>query len=581
MNLKFRHILLPCLLCAEAAFCSDASIAEDDDFGSYLAGRNAAQNFKFHESAEFHRKSLDANPNELHLLEIALPIFIGAGDLDSALDAAGKLAELDVDSEWIVLIRLVDDFVNQRYSRAAERAAARLDGHLIFSDIDQVISLIAHIAIGWSQFGAGGIERAVDAFEAIPDEAGFKAHADFHQALAWAIVGDFRRSSDILSQLDKYYPEINNEILVAHAQVLAQLEQREIAGATIAERIPDDNHAVLEILDHLHGRLEGEEPIDFDFVTTPQQGMREAFATVARYFSIREYPDPVMALMFARLAEMLDQENGALKAFIGDRLLEQGNYDSAGRAYNSVPDEHPQKVYAEISRAQAAYSSNDLDGAVGILRALSKVQPDNPRIDVEIGSLYRYASRFQESLEAMDTAIDKASVDGTPNWVMFYYRGIANERLGNWEEAKADFKEALRINPDSPHAMNYLGYSLVEKRESLDEAETLIRGAVDADPDNGAFVDSLAWVLYRLGRFDEAVPIMERALRLEPTDPVVIDHMGDVYWMVGRNREARFQWIRALSFNPEKVEEERILRKIEVGLDAVLKEESGTAVQSE
>lgn len=103
----------------------------------------------------------------------------------------------------------------------------------------------------------------------------------------------------------------------------------------------------------------------------------------------------------------------------------------------------------------------------------------------------------------------------------------------------------------------------------------MIERAVAARPDSGYIVDSLGWVLYRLGRFDEAVAPMERAVALLPTDPIINDHLGDVYWMVDRKREAQFQWQRALSFDPEEADAIRIRRKLEIGLYRVLEEEGG------
>ena len=106
----------------------------------------------------------------------------------------------------------------------------------------------------------------------------------------------------------------------------------------------------------------------------------------------------------------------------------------------------------------------------------------------------------------------------------------------------------------------------------------MIERAVAARPDSGYIVDSLGWVLYRLGRYQEAVPHMERAAELEPIDPIVNNHLGDVLWAVGRYREAEFQWKRALSFVdpddiPDELNPDRIRRKIEVGLSKVLEEE--------
>ena len=100
-----------------------------------------------------------------------------------------------------------------------------------------------------------------------------------------------------------------------------------------------------------------------------------------------------------------------------------------------------------------------------------------------------------------------------------------------------------------------------------------IRKAVDQRPEDGYIVDSLGWGYYRTGDFENAVVELEKAVELKPVDPVINDHFGDALWRVGRKREAEFQWRRALSFDPEEEEIARIVRKLDIGLDAVLAEE--------
>ena len=96
----------------------------------------------------------------------------------------------------------------------------------------------------------------------------------------------------------------------------------------------------------------------------------------------------------------------------------------------------------------------------------------------------------------------------------------------------------------------------------------MIQRAVEQRQDDGYIVDSMGWVLYRLGDYEEAVQHLERAVELRPLDPIISDHLGDAYWKVGRKHEARFQWRRALSLNPEKEEVDRIEVKLEKGLEA-------------
>ncbi|MCB1328433.1 MAG: tetratricopeptide repeat protein, partial [Maritimibacter sp.] len=169
-------------------------------------------------------------------------------------------------------------------------------------------------------------------------------------------------------------------------------------------------------------------------------------------------------------------------------------------------------------------------------------------------------------------------------WRVYFARGITYERRGDWAAAEADFRKALALSPEQPSVLNYLGYSLVERRENFDEALDMIKRAVGARPYDGYIRDSLGWVYYRLARYEDAVAEMERAVELLPLEPVLNDHLGDTFWAVGRLREARFQWRRALSFitddtDLDELNPDRIRRKLEVGLDVVLDEEGGEPIQ--
>lgn len=260
-------------------------------------------------------------------------------------------------------------------------------------------------------------------------------------------------------------------------------------------------------------------------------------------------------------------------------LLESlGQYDLAVATYKQIPNDSPDYHAAELGRAEALRRSAKPDAAIEVLEKLAKDYPSQPQAFVALGDLQRQQEAYDRAATAYDKALQLTD-PGAPNmWFLHYARGICHERLGNWPGAEADFRAALELNPDQPQVLNYLGYSLVEKQEKLDEALDLIERAVAARPDSGYIVDSLGWVLFRLGRYDEAVGHMERAVELMPVDPVVNDHLGDVLWAVGRVREAEFQWRRALSFikaddTDGEADPERIRRKLEIGLDRVLAEE--------
>ena len=192
----------------------------------------------------------------------------------------------------------------------------------------------------------------------------------------------------------------------------------------------------------------------------------------------------------------------------------------------------------------------------------------------EFGNRASNGGIYDKAEVSYGKAIKLYTAKGEAGWFLYYVRGITRERLDSWELAEKDFRKALSLNPNQPQVLNYLGYSLIEKNSNLDEALDMIERAVKESPDSGYIVDSLGWGYYKLGRYEKAVPNLERAAELMPVDPIVNDHLGDVYWMVGRKTEAEFQWRRALSFDPEEQDIERIKKKLKVGLTQVLMDES-------
>jgi tetratricopeptide (TPR) repeat protein len=140
--------------------------------------------------------------------------------------------------------------------------------------------------------------------------------------------------------------------------------------------------------------------------------------------------------------------------------------------------------------------------------------------------------------------------------------------MGNWAAAEDDLKVAIKLNPESALALNYLGYSWADQGVHLDQALDYIKKAVRLRPEDGFIIDSLGWAYYQMGRFEDALPHLEKAASLEPTDPTIIAHLGDVYWKVGRRIEARFQWQRALDFTQDPEEIIGLEKKLAEGVPA-------------
>jgi tetratricopeptide (TPR) repeat protein len=529
--------------------------------GSYLAANQASYSNDYKAAATYYARALAQDPSNPALLQNALLSFIGTGDFTAATAIATRMQGTPADSQLAQLVVIADMIRRDDFGGVAD----------FFEEGAEFSPLLDGLVKAWVQIGRGRMSDALEEFDALAGNSAMTIFADYHRALALAMVGDFEGAALILDGPDGRPLRIGRGSLEAHVRILSQLDRSADAIAAIDQAM--NGSGDLELLDY-RARLEAGETLPYAGVTTPMAGIAEVFLNLA---SILQGEDnDRFGLIYGRLAEMLRPDSAETLLLVAEILSDQGQYDLAVHSLNNVPADSPSFYNAEIGRAQALQSAGRIDAAIEVLRGLARSHATIPSVFTALGDALRRNSDFGEAAKAYDAAIQLLP-DPQPNhWFIYYARGISYEREGDWDQAEADFRFALELSPEQPLVLNYLGYGMVEKRINLDEAQMMIEKAVERRPNDGYITDSLGWVLYRVGKFDEAVPHMERAVELMPVDPIINDHLGDVYWMVGRTLEARFQWRRALSFDPEPTEAERIRKKLDLGLDEVLRIEAET-----
>ena len=549
---------------AAPAQTAPAAQTEPGDAGAYLAARSAAAQSNFREGARWFARALETDPDNPGLLEGAILSFIGVGDFVKSAEAAARLTELDGRSIGASMALLVRDTQAENYEAILTLPTTRKIGNLL----DDLVR-------AWAEFGTGRMSEAVAAFDGIARTEGLKAFGLYHKALALAAVGDFETADNILSGRAEGPLVVNRRGIIAHVQILSQLEKFDEALALLDRSFgTEPEPEVTALRDALTART----PLAFDVVRNAKDGIAEVFFTVA--VALNGEAEDGYTLMYARAA--LDLNPAHTEALLlSAGLLEQlRQTELAGETYAILPKDHPSFHAAEIGRAATLMTLDRQDEAVAALKALTESHPTLLIVHMAYGDALRRTEHFAEAARAYDTAVTLVPEPTERHWGLFYSRAVAHERSGTWDKAEADFRKALELNPDQPQVLNYLGYSFVDRGENFDEALDMIERAVAARPDAGYIIDSLAWAYFRLGRYADALPQMERASLLEPVDPVVTDHLGDVYWAVGRHLEARFQWRRALSFDPKEEDAVRIRRKLDIGLDAVLAEEGAPSLQA-
>ncbi|MGF1502892.1 MAG: tetratricopeptide repeat protein [Paracoccaceae bacterium] len=532
--------------------------------GPYLAAEQAARRGDLLAASEYYTAALARDPDNAAMTERAISHLIAAGRLSQSIGLARRLQQLEPGRHVAVMAVAVDEL---------RRGEADEAGLVLELATNGDTPLVGRIVQAWALFGQDDPDAAISALEALAEEGlGGPAGASiaaYHRGLIEAAIGD---DLDAVAafEVSAEQSSLGSQRFVRHRSgALARVGRTDEAIALIDARL--DRTLGAARLERLRDDLAAgamPEPL----VRDAAAGAAEALYDFARY--LMSGPNSLLGLSYARLAVHLAPDIVDAHLLIAEQLRRQEQPELAIAAYDLVPSDVPESLEARIGRAEALEDADRLVDAIDALDAVIASFPDSLDAHSALGTMLRQNERFAEAAEAYDRAV--ALIDEAENrhWPLFYQRGISYERSKQWPKAEADFKTALELEPDQPLVLNYLGYSWVEMGTNLDEAKAMIEKAVEQRPDDGYIVDSLGWVLYRLGDFEGAVKHLGRAVELRPVDPVINDHYGDALWMVGRRIEAEFQWHRALSFEPEPEDEARILRKLDIGLDTVLEEEA-------
>lgn len=262
------------------------------------------------------------------------------------------------------------------------------------------------------------------------------------------------------------------------------------------------------------------------------------------------------------------RENSVI--MLADVLIEQGYYSTARSLLSTITDTHPLFARAQRTLANALFRAGDTKQATALLRAFINQHHDAHEHILQLADMLMKDNQYHEAA-ALYSDVIAAQPQETPDmWVVYYVRGISYEQTNQWEKAEQDFLKALDLSPAQPDVLNYLAYSWLQQDRNIHDAHRMLKQAVEQRPNDPHILDSYGWALFKLGEFERAESFLELATQLMPHDRTVNQHLGDAYWRMGRTAEARNQWQRVLSYGPENVEDEAILKqKIADGLPAL------------
>ncbi len=241
--------------------------------------------------------------------------------------------------------------------------------------------------------------------------------------------------------------------------------------------------------------------------------------------------------------------------YLGRIAENQRDYGLAISHYLQVNDGE-NELDAQIRVAEMLARLDRVEEARTHLRKLQIVNPEPNnavRFFLAEGEILRQASRHQEAFEVLSEALS----EHPGNSELLYARALTAEKVGRQDIVEGDLGELIGNEPENGHALNALGYFLVDRTDRLEEARGYITRALELLPSDPAVIDSMGWLQYRMGNYEQALVYLRKAYeKLE--DPEIAAHLGEVLWVTGDREGASKVWSRALELAPEDL----VLRKV-------------------
>jgi tetratricopeptide (TPR) repeat protein len=510
---------------ALAHFVEGLSLEETGEMGKALAA---------------YRKVLDVDPGQAELASRVAALLTRQDDFPQAIDvlkdaikanpnASGPLLQLAfIYAKYLRRTDQAIDYVNraialdprniEAYERLCEIALAAGDEKKAIQSLDRAAEIKNDDPVFWARLGKlyASIVFKPDR-PSKPDEIA-RVNGLFKKA-----ANNAADNPAVLKDVGDYYASTQ------------QVKEAIPLYLRLLELEPDDTNA--------------REKLATGFVLTNQRDkaveMLEAI--------IQEHPEKYQP--YDLLAGLLDD---AARALEREKKTDQARaaFAKAAANYEQSLTINPRRAGPYFHLAELLLGPlKDNERAIKVLSEARQQFPQTPEIVYYLGIAQREAKHFQEAVATFEEALHEAEAEGAEiaNARFYFDYGATAEQAGLYDKAADLFKKCIAIDPaNAADAYNYLAYMWVEHNTHLDEAEQMVKVALQAAPNNGAYIDTLGWLEFRQGKFDQALSdLLRAAQKLTRDDPVVLEHIGDACAKLNKSAQALDAWQKALNLVPQ------------------------------
>jgi len=458
---------------------------------------------------------LELNPDSFDANQLRIAIFLHQNNIEKAVEYLDiQLSNLQ-ENAGSYLEMFISDFEDR------ERALTLMQGLVAKRPSDSTILLIyVRLLIDEDQ-----TEQALPVLEKLLEIDSNNTQTMILHALAFEKLGDIEKTLTWMEKILKKQPD-KDEWHLIYARLLVDAERYD--------------EAIIQFEDLLTSQPENE---DFLYALGMLSLQTKKLHVARKYFTSLAQSDEYVDTAHFYLAQIAELK-GKLAAAIAE--------------YKKISLESNDYISAQARIAMIFVKQNQLDKAIEHLHSVEIANEHDALKLIQFeAELLTNQKQYERAMSVYNKALEKLP----DNLDLLYMRGLLAEKMNRLDQVEQDFRRVLELDPNHVQAINALGYTLADRTDRYEEAHELIKKALILRPDDYYILDSMGWVLYRLGDHAKAIEYLRKA-ESKKHDPEIAAHLGEVLWQSGDRQAAKAVWQKALESFPNDEQLQEVVKRL-------------------
>ncbi len=501
----------------------------ENKYGSYLAGYLAQQNQDYTKSLDFFEKTLDFDTNNEKIKTMVYTMRTLQGRIDEALPLAKELNQLNRPELLTDYVLIADAFKKKDYNLAKKLLTDKAD-----YGTDQFLKPLIN---AWIAVGQGQKEQAYQSLSSLKDSEDSNPFYHYYKgliALTFQDVDTVEKSFQETSRLSQTgYPSLTTLVFFRN---FYQKQGKWHVDHPDFDRIQSiflTSPALQEVIDKTSVPLE----------LTPQIGLALSFYDMSVALSPLKLHET--SLILNELAVYLFPDFYLFHIWGGELMESAENYGEANRIYDRIKE--PTDLIL-LKKVVNYTTENNHKKALPLLEKLLINNPSDGLLFLMAGDSSTQEKEYEKAIQFYNKSVlllQKRNLK-TETAQALLSLGAIYDKLNQDERAEEHLLQSLKLDPNNPTALNYLGYMWLDKQKNIDEAFNMVKKAYELSPEDPNIMDSMAWGYYLKQDYEKALSLAEKSTDLISFSSVAYSHLGDIYSALGRKQEAVYQYRKAL-----------------------------------